>query len=253
VRHVAALGAAALALAAAAAAALSVPTASGAARSRSARAAAPEASCSNYPKPGMVAAAGTPTPPAIAAEYGVMARPRRAADHVQRSALGTSLAATGLILSGARYLGPAPLGGRVYAIPALHVLAYPLAPARCVPKAQRPIERSLLPVLHREYRHRALCVVIVYAHRAVPTCGAAPGTLDPLLFGIGVPGFGLVPDGIPSVTVHFAARPSRRAKVHGNFWILRGPSQSPLACGVDWLDGHGVVLRTSASCTRDVD
>jgi hypothetical protein len=247
VRRAAALGALALALAAA------VPAPSGAARSRSARAAATEASCSSYPKPGTVAPAGARTPPAIVAEYGVMARPRRAADHVLRSALGSSLAASGLILSGARYLGPAPLGGRVYAIPALHVLAYPLAPARCVPKAQRPTERSLLPVLHREYRHRALCVVIVYAKRAVPTCGAAPGTLDPLLFGTGVPGLGLVPNGIPSVTVHFHARASRRAKVHGNFWILRGPSQSSLACGVDWLDRRGIVLRTAASCTRDVD
>lgn len=208
--------------------------------------------CASYPTPGLLAPAGTRTPRSIAAEFSVLRRPRRPGDHITRAQLGPSLSASGLILSGARFLRRAAYGGRVYAIPAEHVLAYPLAPVRCVPKVQRPTERSLLPYLRREYRHRALCVVIVYRDRALPTCGAAPGTLDPLLFATGVPAYGLVPDGIPAVTVHFHTLPSRRLRVHDNFWMISDPSQPTLACGVDWLDPHDVVLRVPASCSQDV-
>jgi hypothetical protein len=214
--------------------------------------ATPKSPCASYPKPGSVAPAGTPTPRGMAAEYSVLKRPRAAADHITRAELGPSLSASGVILGGARLLGKAAFGGRVYAVPAEHVLAYPHAPVRCVPVAQRSTERSLLRYLRRQYRHRALCVVIVYRDHALPTCGAAPGTLDPLLFTAGVPAYGLVPDGIAAVKIRFHKLPSRRVEVHGNFWIVNDPTQPTLACGVDWLDPQDVVLRVPASCSQDL-
>lgn len=214
--------------------------------------AAPTNPCASYPEPGSLAPAGTPTPRGIAAEYSVLNRRRTPADHITRAQLGPSLSASGLILAGARLLGTAAFGGRVYAVPAEHVLSYPLAPVRCVPVAQRSTERSLLRYLRRQYRHRALCVVIVYHDHALPTCGPAPGTLDPLLFTAGVPAYGLVPDGIPAVTVHFKTLPSRHVKVHDNFWIVKNAAQDELACGVDWLDPQEIVLRVPASCTQDL-
>jgi hypothetical protein len=209
------------------------------------------ASCRIYPRPGTIAAA--PVPPLVLAEYGALRRPPRPADRIAVSRLGR-LPESGIVATGIRMLGTVPLGGRVYLVPSLHLLAAPMRPVRCVPSAQRARQASLLATLRHEYAQQGLCAVVVYRRGAVDDCSAAPGTVAALLHGPGAPAFGVVPDGIDAVTVSFRGRqhPARVAFVHGNFWRLpstAGPA--PTACGLDWLGPDQIVLRTVRRCTPD--
>jgi hypothetical protein len=204
--------------------------------------------CSAYPRPGTTVQARTPA--SLGAEYGVLNRPRRKADALKPSQL-TGLAASDIIMPGIRFLARAPQGGRVFLVPAEHMLSFSLAPARCLPPQQRGIQQSLMPDLLSEYTHPALCLVIVYPSQDFPSCQEAPGTVDPLLYAPGASGFGLVPDGVSDVTVHYLPARSRRAAVHDNFWLVRGTQQA--ACGVDWTTGSGIVLRIVKSCVPDTD
>jgi hypothetical protein len=205
-------------------------------------------SCASYPHPGTTVEARTPA--SLRAEYAILSRPRRKTDALAPSQL-TGLAASGIIIPGIRFLSAAPQGGRVFLVPAEHMLSFSLAPARCLAPQQRGVQQSLLTELHREYAHHALCLVIVYPSEDFPSCQAAPGTVDPLLYAPGASGFGLVPDGVPDVTVHYLPTRSRRAAVHHNFWLVRGTQQA--ACGVDWTTGSGIVLRVVKSCVPDTD
>jgi hypothetical protein len=54
-------------------------------------------------------------------------------------------------MSGTR-LGDAAYGGRIYLVPAEHLLALPLAPPRCLPAVQRLIEQESPSTLPTEYR-----------------------------------------------------------------------------------------------------
>jgi hypothetical protein len=209
------------------------------------------ATCRTYPRPGTIAAA--PVPPLVLAEYGALRRPLSPADRIAVSRLGR-LPESGIVATGIRMLGTVPLGGRVYLVPSLHLLAAPMRPVRCVPSAQRARQASLLATLRHEYARQGLCVVIVYRRGAVDDCSAAPGTVAALLHGPGAPAFGVAPDGIDAVTVHFRGRqhPARVAFVRGNFWRL--PSTADLAstaCGLDWLGPDQTVLRTVRRCTPD--
>lgn len=204
--------------------------------------------CSSYPHPGTTVHARTPAN--LRAEFGVLRRPRRKADALKPSQL-TGLAASDIVMPGIRFLARAPQGGRVFLVPAEHMLSFSLAPARCLPPQQRGIQQSLLPDLRREYAQHALCLVIVYPSEDLPSCQEAPGTVDPLLYAPGASGFGLVPDGVPDVTAHYLPIRSRRAAVHNNFWLVRGTQQA--ACGVDWTTGAGTVLRIVKSCVPDAD
>jgi hypothetical protein len=211
----------------------------------------PAASCRSYPRPGTIAAA--PVPALVLAEYGALRRRRRAEDQITVSQLGR-LPESGILAAGIRMLGRVPAGGRAYLVPSLHLLAAPMRPARCVPAAQRARQASLLATLRHEYARNGLCVVIVYRRGAADNCGAAPGTVAALLNGPGAPAFGVVPDGIDSVTVSFRGphHPARVAFVRGNFWLLRstaGPAST--ACGLDWLARDQTVLRTVRRCTPD--
>ena len=192
-------------------------------------------------------------PPLVLAEYGALRRSPRGADRIAVSRLGR-LPESGILAAGIRMLGTVPAGGRVYLVPSLHLLAAPMRPVRCVPSAQRARQASLLVTLRREYARQGLCVVIVYRRGAVDNCSGAPGTVAALLHGPGAPAFGVVPDGIDSVTVSFRGphHPARLAFVHRNFWLLRsngGPA--PMACGLDWLARDQTVLRTVRRCTPD--
>ncbi len=161
---------------------------------------------------------------------------------------------SGILAAGIRMVGTVPAGGRVYLVPSLHLLAAPMRPVRCVPSAQRARQASLLATLRHEYARQGLCVVIVYRRGAVDDCGATPGTVAALLHGPGAPAFGVVPDGIDSVTVSFRGphHPARLAFVHGNFWLVRSTAgPAPTACGLDWLARDQTVLRTVRRCTPD--
>jgi hypothetical protein len=212
------------------------------------RAAAAPAACGSYPRPGTTVTG--PTPANLRAEYAVLGDAARPADRITLRRLG-SLSESGILVAGIRYLGRAAYGGRVYLVPARHLLASPLQPASCVPASQRSLQRALLPSLRSEYEHEALCLVIVYPVQASPSCQPAPGTVAAFLYGPGSPGFGLAPDGVPSVTLRFRGHGPIRAGVHHNFWIVNDESLLLAPCGLDWTTVNGTVLRTVASCTKD--
>jgi hypothetical protein len=203
--------------------------------------------CASYPRPGTTIAGATPAD--LSAEYGVLARARRPVDRLAAHWLD-SLPESGIVVSGIRFLSRTAYG-RLYIVPARHLLAFPIAPERCLPRAERQLERSLARQLHRQYAHQALCLVIVYRTQESPTCGTAPGTFDPLLYAPGTPGFGMVPDGVAAVKVHYLGSPVRRVRVRDNFWIVNDPLAIISPCGLDWLDSGGTVLRTVQSCVRD--
>jgi hypothetical protein len=213
-------------------------------------AAAAPARCHGYPRPGTTATG--PAPADLRSEYSVLGRSETAADHVAVRRLG-SLPETGILLAGIRFLGDAAYGGRAYLVPARHLLASPLEPVACAPASQRALQRALLPSLRSEYAHEALCVVIVYPVQSSPSCQPAPGTVAAFLYGPGSPGFGLVPDGVPAVTLRFRGHAPIRAAVRDNFWIVNDPSLLLAPCGLDWITGNGTVLRTVASCTKDTN
>lgn len=204
--------------------------------------------CHSFPRPGTTSAGSAPA--ALRAEYGVLGRPQRAADRAAVRRLG-ALPLSGIVPAGIRYLGAAAYGGRVFLVPGRHLLASPLEPVVCEPRSQRALERALLPSLRSEYAHAGLCLVIVYASQASPTCQPAPGTVAALLFGPGTPGFGLVPDGVAGVIMRFRTGRARRARVRDNFWIVNDPTLLATPCGLDWTTAGGTVLRTVASCTKD--
>jgi hypothetical protein len=203
--------------------------------------------CRGYPRPGTTIPAAAPA--GLSAEYGVLARPQRARDRLDPRRL-RSLPVSAIDTAGVRFLARGSYGG-VYIIPADHLLAFPLIPARCVPPAKRQVQRSLTRQLQRRYRHQALCVVIVSARQESPFCDAAPGTVDPLQTASGAPGFGMVPNGVAGVRVLFIRRADRRIAVRRNLWILDQPGAINPPCGVQWLDRSGTVLRTIQSCRPD--
>ena len=87
-----------------------------------------------YPTPGAVAPAGTRVPAALAARYSLFGDPQRAVDRLSAGQVAP-LKASGLIMSGTRFLGDAAFGGRIYLVPAEHLLATRIAPARCLSRS----------------------------------------------------------------------------------------------------------------------
>lgn len=206
--------------------------------------------CASYPQPGTTSTAATPA--GVRKEFGVLGRPRRARDRIAVRRLGL-LPESGILVNGIRFLGRTVYGGRAYMVPSLHLLSSPLVPARCVSRSQRAFQIDLLSKLRREYGHRGLCLVIVYAVGSRPACQSAPGPVDSLLTGPGTPGLGIVPDGVPAVRLDFSHRTSIRATVHDNFWIIDDRKVKDEPCGLEWMTRGGVVLRTVASCNASSD
>jgi hypothetical protein len=205
--------------------------------------------CASYPTPGTVAPATATVPAAVADRYAVLTRAQRPADRLTAGQLGTTITASGLILSGTRLLGDAASGARVYLVPAEHLLSYRLAPLRCLPRAQRSLEQALRSRLQSEYRHVALCLVVVRDRRAGGTCDAVSGHADALLYTSGTPGYGLVPNGVSSVTVTYQSAPARTVAVRHNFFAIVAPSIAVPPCGVQWLDPTGNVIKVVTGCS----
>src|SRR5262249_36190976 len=211
------------------------------------------------PAPGSIAPAGTDTPPALVSEYGVLGARQRPSDKL-RPAQIRGLSASGVVMSGIRLLAVTPspsdvrlIPAQVYLVPAEHYLTPRLAPDRC----PRPTERTADPRLARhlrwEYTQHALCLLILRAGRSTSTCRRAPATVAPLKSGPSNPGYGLVPDGVSSVLVHYISHPSLSIAVHRNFWFVNvdwTPSAAP--CGLDWLE-RVTVVRTVKACRKFVD
>jgi hypothetical protein len=204
--------------------------------------------CSSYPAPGTPAPTGTKLPAGLTAEYSVFSAPQRTVDRLRPGQV-SSLGASGLIMSGTRFVGDAAFGGRIYLVPAEHLLSFPIAPPRCLSPVQRTIEQESLPVLRHEYRQPALCVAVIGGNGRTRECAPATGTPYPLLSARGTPGFGLVPNGVSAVTVTYWAAAPRTVAVRRNFFSIVVPSQAAPPCGVQWLDPTGNVKRTVLGCS----
>ena len=204
--------------------------------------------CSSYPTPGTAAPAGTKVPAGLADEYSVFSASQRPVDRLGPGQVA-SLDASGVIMSGTRFVGDAAAGGRIYLVPAEHLLSLRIAPQRCLTPVQQTIERESLPQLRGEYRQAALCVAVLGGNGRTQECSPASGTPYPLLSARGTPGFGLVPDGVSMVTVTYWAAPPRTVAVHRNFFSIVVPSQAAPPCGVQWLDPTGDVKRTVLGCS----
>jgi iron uptake system EfeUOB component EfeO/EfeM len=209
---------------------------------------AQQRSCTSYPTPGTLAPAGTALPGWLTARYSVLESPHRAVDRVPAAQVGATLTAAGLVLAHSRFLGRAALGGRVYLIPAEHLLSFKLAPARCLPVADRSLEHELAPQLKREYTHWALCIVVLHSASASPSCGAAGADPEALLYAAGTPGFGIVPDHVPAVTLHYLTAPARTVPVRHNFYLLDEPAQPVAPCALEWENASANVIKTFAGC-----
>ena len=208
-------------------------------------------SCSSYPTPGALAPASDKVPAGLVARYSVFSAPQRAADRLSPARVSV-LRAAGLIMSGTRFLGNAAFGGRIYVVPAEHLLAFRMAPPRCLSPSQRLIEHEVRPLLRRQYQEAALCYEVLYGSAdtiGIQGCAPATGTPDAMLSTKGTPGFGLVPNGVSAVTVTYQSAPPRTVAVHRNAYAIVAPSQKAPACGVQWLDRTGNVRKIAVGCS----
>jgi iron uptake system EfeUOB component EfeO/EfeM len=205
-------------------------------------------SCSSFPTPGSAASGGAKVPAAFTSRYALFSDSQRAVDKLSSQDV-SSLKASGLIMAGSRFVGDAAFGGRIYLIPAEHLLSLPLAPGRCLTRELRVIEQGSVSVLRSEYRHPALCVVVLGGPSRSQECVAATGDPYALLFTGGTPGFGLVPNGIHTVTVSYWAAAPRTVAVHRNFFVIVAPKQGAPPCGVQWLDPTGNVQKIATGCS----
>jgi iron uptake system EfeUOB component EfeO/EfeM len=204
--------------------------------------------CSSYPTPGTFAPVGSSVPQAIRSSYAVSRRKQRPADHFDLRSVRDDLSVSGLIRSSERLLGRAAKGERVYLVAAQHLLGFRLAPLRCLPASQRSLEQQLAPSLRKQYRHAAVCVIMVTADGDKPSCAAASSGSEALLTAVGA-SFGLVPDGVPSVSLRYLSAPPRTLNVRDNFFAdVTTSSQSP-PCGLQWLATGGTVRKTPVGCS----
>jgi len=208
-------------------------------------------SCSSYPTPGSPAPGGAAVPASLAARYSVLSAPQRAVDRL-RPAQVSLLRASGVVMSGTRFLANAAYGGRIYLVPAEHLLAFRMAPPRCLSQGQRLIEQEVRPLLRRQYQKAALCFEVLYGNAdtvGIQGCAPATGTPDAMLSTKGTPGFGVVPNGVRAVTVTYQTAPPRTVAVHRNAYAILAPSENASPCGVQWLDPTGNVNKIAVGCS----
>ncbi len=191
--------------------------------------------CSSYPAPGKVAPAGTKVSAALAARYSLLSDTQRAVDKLSAGQVA-SLGASGVIMSGTRLVGEVASGGRIYLVPAQHLLAASLAPPRCLSRVQRVIQQGSLSLLQTEYRQAALCIIVLYGQTGTHDCAPATGNPYALMSEIGTPGFGLVPNGVTAVTVTYQIAPPRTVAVTRNFFVIATAPRTAPPCRVQWLD-----------------
>jgi iron uptake system EfeUOB component EfeO/EfeM len=204
--------------------------------------------CSSYPAPGSPAAVGSTTPTVIRSRYAVLRRKQRPSDRFDLARVRSELSVAGLLRSSERLLGRAAAGERVYLVAAQHLLGFRLAPVRCLPASQRSLEQQLAPSLRKQFRHTAVCVVMVTADGDKPSCAATTSGSEALLTAVGA-SFGLVPDGVRAVSLRYLSEPPRTLTVRDNFFAdVSTVSQSP-PCGLQWLAVDGSVRRTPVGCS----
>jgi len=207
-------------------------------------------SCSSYPRPGTYAPASAKVPKSVLARYAILRRRQRPIDRLKLSAsVRGSLVAAGIIRSEIRYLGKAAYAGRVYLLPAQHLLSFELAPLRCYPPDLRSLALELIPQLRTQYPHPALCLVIMHGNEGSPSCGVATSNSEALEYTSGTAGFGLVPNGISAVTVTYQTSKPVTVRVRHNFFTIINPAVTAAPCGVQWLDPTGTVLGTPSGCS----
>jgi iron uptake system EfeUOB component EfeO/EfeM len=204
--------------------------------------------CSSYPAPGTFAPARSKVPPTILSRYSVARRAQRRSDRFGLQSLRDDLSVSGMIRSSERLLGRAAHGERVYLIAAQHLLGFALAPLRCLPASQRSLEQQLAPSLRRQYRNAAVCVIVVTSDGDKPSCAAVSSGAEALLTAAGA-SFGLVPDGVASVSLRYLSAPPRTLTVRHNFFADVGTSSQSPPCGLQWLDADGTVRRTPVECS----
>ncbi len=204
--------------------------------------------CSSYPAPGTLAAAGTEVPATLAARYSVFSDGQRSVDTLTRGQVA-SLGVSGVVMSATRLVGAAAFGGRIFLVPAEHLLSTSLAPPRCLSPVERRIQQESLPLLQSEYRQAALCIVVLYSDTGTHDCAPATGTPYALMSEIGTPGFGLVPNGVSAVTVTYQVAPPRTVAVHRNFFVIGAVTQTAPPCGVQWLEPTGNVSKIAVGCS----
>ena len=204
--------------------------------------------CSSYPAPGMIAPAGTKVPAGLVARYSLFSDSQRAVDKLAPAQIA-SLHASGLIMSGTRFVGDAAFGGRIYLVPAEHLLASSLAPPRCLSAVQRLIQQAIPPVAARRVQTKRA------VHRRALRQDPHPGLHSrerhsyALMSEIGTPGFGLVPDGVSAVTVTYQIATPRTVVVRRNFFVVPTASRTAPPCGVQWLDPTGSVSKIPVGCS----
>jgi len=211
-------------------------------------AAAAQRSCSSYPSPGSFASAGSAVPPPILSRYAVLRRKQRATDVFDLRAVRDQLSVAGLIRSSERLLGGAATGERVYLIAAQHLLGFKLAPPRCLPADQRALEQQLAPSLKKQYRNTAVCVIMVTTDGDKPSCAATTSSSEALLTTVGA-SFGLVPNGVRSVSLRYLSAPPRTLTVRDNFFADVGSTSQSPPCGLQWLRADGSLRRTAVGCS----
>jgi len=187
-------------------------------------------------------------PAGLAAGYSLLHDPQRPVDRLTPGEVA-GLRASGLIMSGTRFLGDAAFGGRIYVVPAEHLLSIPLAPSRCLSSVQRVIEQESLSVLRTEYRQPALCIDVLYANGRTQECAPAAGAPYALASVTGTPAFGLVPNGVSAVTVTYPTAAPTTVTVHHNSYVVVAPSESAPACGLQWLVPTGNVQKVVTGCS----
>ena len=206
--------------------------------------------CSSYPQPGTYAQATAKVPANVLARYAILRRPQRPIDRLHLSAsVRGSLVAAGIIRSEIRYLGRAAYAGRIYLVPAQHLLSFKLAPLRCYPPDLRSLAQELIPQLRAQYPHPALCLVIMHGNEGSPSCGVASGNSEALEYTSGTAGFGLVPNGVKAVTVTYQTSKPATVRVRGNFFTIIDAAVTAPPCGVQWLDASGTVLGAPSGCS----
>src|SRR5262249_13059616 len=153
-------------------------------------------------------------------------------------------------MSGTRFLGDAAGGGRIYLVPAEHLLAVPLAPPRCLSRVQRVIQQESLSVLQREYREPAVCIDVLYPGRRTQECAPAAGTPYALLSVAAPPACGRVPAVVTAATATPPPSPPTTLTARRISFVVASQSASAApACGLQWLDSSGNVKRVVSGCS----
>lgn len=184
---------------------------------------------------------GPPVGRAFTSVLGVLARPRTAADAIERRYVGGP-GLVGVDVDGVRYLGTAPDGVRYFVVPVRGYGRHPL-PARCLRKLSPKLRRLFSP--RPQPREPTVCVfggggggcstlADVSAHGSYGSSGTMHSRATVA---------GVVPNGVHDVRVTYGAS-TRTFPVRDNFFafsVALGAPQAVDADRVEWVMDDGSV------------